>query len=76
MEPAARLRQRLDADLGIKLREEWLRVAVTSLNASHGLLSKPLDAQLQLVFALFLEADLTRAGAGSLPADLKVPLLH
>ena len=58
--------------LGVKLKSDWYQAAIAALRSDHRFSSGTSEQQMQLLFALFLESDLTTAGSGCLPANLKV----
>lgn len=64
--------QRLKDASGIQLKNEWYQSAIEFLHADQNFAAKPHDQQLQLLFALFLEADMNVAGSGCLPGDVDV----
>lgn len=59
---------RLESHLGGTLKRFWLESARLHVDKPH--LSE--SEQLNLLFALFLEADMNAIGSGSLPPGLKV----
>ena len=58
--------------LGVKLKAEWYQAVIASLRSNHRFSSGTPEQQMQMLFALFLESDLTTAGSGCLPANLQV----
>lgn len=65
--------QRLEDDFGIKLKPDWVHSSLLELCTVNAVPQSDLGRQLQLLFERFLTSDLKLVGAGSLPADLKVP---